>query len=165
LTSFPQTIIKGDSIDVTVKFSPDTKDTIDGILTIACNDTIQQAPIVTLRGVGIAPEIVLSAYSHEFGDVVVDSSLGWILTVYNEGNADLTIDDIDFNDGDDFVLDGPESTYLQTVPPGDSLEIVVNFEPSSVGMKAGILEILINDPIVVGLIKLSQKWSFKSEPL
>ena len=87
------------------------------------------------------PDISVDPTSLDFGKVVVEDSKDKILTISNEGNADLEVTNITA-DKPDFSVS--ETTF--TVPSDSSHEITVTFTPQAEGEITGNLTIESNDP-------------------
>ncbi|MFQ6094439.1 MAG: choice-of-anchor D domain-containing protein, partial [bacterium] len=92
--TFPDTIPPADSVQVTVWFLPSDTGAVAGSLLVFSNDPDEETLAVALSGTGVLQDIALSDTSHDFGDVLVGDSLDWVLTIYNEGTAELTVDSI-----------------------------------------------------------------------
>ncbi|MDP8238840.1 MAG: choice-of-anchor D domain-containing protein [Candidatus Hatepunaea meridiana] len=69
-----------------------------------------------------------------------DDQLG--LTIYNDGNTDLILTDIEI-EGDYFSCDVEENPCIN---PDDSYDLIVSFTPSAIGEYVGSLTIASNDP-------------------
>ncbi|MFQ6093819.1 MAG: choice-of-anchor D domain-containing protein, partial [bacterium] len=141
--TFPKTIPADGNFVVTVRFTPSTTGTKSGTLTITSNDPDEETRYVSLSGTGTAPDIALSSNSHDFGDVLVDSSSSWLFTISNVGNADLAVDSVT-SDHPNFVVASP--AFPQTVAPDDSISAEVIFTPSTTGLKTGSLTLFSDDP-------------------
>jgi hypothetical protein len=91
---------------------------------------------------GGTPEIELSASSHDYGFVIVDSTEEWVLGVNNVGDADLTVDSL--------TISVPEFTtslgFPQTVPPSGTLEVPLGFIPGSLDTFQGTCWVHNDDP-------------------
>lgn len=135
------TLSPGESKVVKVTFRPISQGRKEATLTITSNDPDEGRLTVPLSGIGLAPDITLSAEAHDFGDVAVDSSSTWVLVISNEGNADLVISNISSNDPQFTV--SPSSF---TVLAGKVQKVAVTFMPTSIGSKKAVLAIKTNDP-------------------
>lgn len=139
--TFPQGIAASDSLACRVVFSPDSTLQFKGTLVIVSNDPDERVLKVALTGRGVAPRISLSALSHDFGNVSVDSLSTWILTVSNIGNAPLSVSEIKSSSLEFFPL--PRSFNVE---PDSSRKVAVGFRPKSPGSKSAVLTIVSNDP-------------------
>ncbi|MBC8465406.1 SUMF1/EgtB/PvdO family nonheme iron enzyme, partial [bacterium] len=88
-----------------------------------------------------SPQISFSPESLEFSAVTLEESSDLILTISNEGDADLTVTDI--------TTEAPFSVAFEgefTVEPEGSVEVTVTFAPEEFGVFEGNLTITSNDP-------------------
>jgi len=130
----------GGSRDVTVTFKPSSRGPKAAVLTILSDDPDEPELTVNLEGVGLAPDISLSASEHDFGDVYVDSSSVWELVVSNEGDIELKVG---ISSSDDEFTVRPDSF---SVAPGGSLSVEVAFRPGTVGSREAKLTVTSDDP-------------------
>lgn len=141
----------GQSITVTVRFSPTGAGAASGSLVITHNATNQGSPItISLNGIGInpnAPIISVTPMSNDYGNVKVKRSKTASFTVKNNGKANLSImtSTITGPDASMFAITG--GSGAKTIKPGKSLTIRVAFKPTSKGLKSAKLEITSNDPV------------------
>ena len=132
---------------VTVRFSPTSPGIKDAVLRIESNDPDESPLGIPLTGVGRGqPDIALAQLSVNFGNVVVNASSSQNLVVVNEGFDDLEIEQIQIigDNLDMFSLvedDGP--IIIET---GGQDTLLVQFTPSSTGIKRGMIRLLSNDP-------------------
>lgn len=89
------------------------------------------------------PDIRLSASSLNFGQVVVGTSKDLSFTVFNDGDADLTVSDLT-------LASGPFSVVSPTVPftvaAGSSQDVSVRFSPTAAGVADATLRVISDDP-------------------
>ena len=133
----------GDSLSVMVTFRPTEVQTYAESLTIRSDDPDVPVRIVSLTGTGIpvpAPDIAFSASSHDFGEVIVQTTVRWTLTLFNVGTVDLAISKMATESP--FTLDRTSGT----IPPGDSLQVEITFRPTDVGSYERDLTIRTDDP-------------------
>jgi len=121
-TTQPTNIDPGESIEVEVTFTPPTTGSFQDSLIIDNDDQLQ---IVALTGVGIAPELHLSDYAHNFGEVVLNDSLSWQFQVFNKGSVPLLILKLWSEDSYAFT----SFVSGDSVQPGASQTITVTFHP------------------------------------
>ncbi|UCE20328.1 MAG: choice-of-anchor D domain-containing protein [Gemmatimonadota bacterium] len=140
---FPRTIPPGGSIIQTVLFTPSSLGLIAGNLTVNTNDPDESVLLIALNGIGVKPDIYVSADSHDFGDVHLGSSGYWDLGIQNLGTAPLTVTGL-FSSASSFTVSAP--SFPQTVDPGEILSVTVVFTPASLGEITGNLTIISNDP-------------------
>ncbi|MFQ6094047.1 MAG: choice-of-anchor D domain-containing protein, partial [bacterium] len=141
--SFPQIVSPAGSLEVILRFQPASMGTLTATLTLTCDDPDEGTILLGVTGVGVAPDIQLSAISHDFGDVEVGTSEGWLLTLFNVGTVDLTVSTVS-SDNEDFTVTFPP--FPQTIQPGGDLEVIISFVPSNVGERAASLTISSDDP-------------------
>ncbi|MFQ6092080.1 MAG: choice-of-anchor D domain-containing protein [bacterium] len=141
--AFPDTISPGDSSSVTVRFSPSAVGLRAGNVSVFSNDWDESPTLVSVTGTGVVPDIDLLKTTHDYGDVVVNTSSDWTFKVYNLDVGDLIISAITTNNSDFTVTD---PSFPDTVLFGDSLSVIARFRPSKTGPISGILKIMSNDP-------------------
>ncbi len=98
---------------------------------------------IDLGGAG-TPEINVPVTYHDFGMVTVGDSAVWNLSVFNQGNAPLSLDN--------FIIPNltPVFTYEvfpQIVEPGESTELVLIFKPIEASLLAVLINLQSNDPV------------------
>ena len=118
--------------------------TYNDTLVITSNDPDEPTIKVSVQLTVEAPDIALSDSSHNYGDVLVGDSLAWILKIYNEGTANLTVDSIK-STAAEFEITSP--TFPNIILPSDSLSVTVTFIPSGAGALAGTLVVYSDDPV------------------
>ncbi|MFQ6093617.1 MAG: M6 family metalloprotease domain-containing protein [bacterium] len=89
------------------------------------------------------PDILASTTSHDFGNTNVGESSAWVLTIYNGGTGDLTVNTIISNHSD-FTIASP--SFPQQITSGSSMAVSVTFSPQSGGHKSGQLTVSSDDP-------------------
>ncbi len=152
--SFPRSFDAGagQHVDVTVRFSPTGITQGVGVLTINCNDLCRPALTVDLRGTPIYPVTTLSG-SLEFGRVPVGArpprgSKVLDFSINNTGECPLIVNSVAVTAGqvaDFHVLTPP--AFPATIPPGDSLSVPVEFNPTRGGHRSATISVRLgNDP-------------------
>ena len=93
----------------------------------------------------LGPEINIDPTSHDYGDVAEGSTSAKVFTVTNEGCTDLeiTATDISGTDAADFSIQDGAAPF--TLGPNQSQNILVRFQPSSLGPKVATLTIESSD--------------------
>jgi len=141
----PLVIGPGEEVDFTVEFTPSVASgTETATIRIISNDL--GAPFVDVSATGalgtgkIATAI---ANSGSFGNVCVGSFADELLTINNTGLCPLSITGITATG--DFQAPGVLS-YPLVVDSGDSIDVVIRFQPSSFGAKFGTVTIFSSDP-------------------
>ena len=127
------------SIVPTVFGTPET-----ATIRISTNDPTAPFVDVSATGVGGTGAVATAiANSGSFGNVCLGSFVDEILTINNSGTCQLLIYDI--AGSADFLAPSVVS-YPLVVSAGASIDVVIRFQPSSFGPKAGTITIYSNDP-------------------
>lgn len=126
----PVVIASHGSVSFPVSFAPGSQGKKVASIDVAY-DGPQSPQSVPLKGTGVAPGFNLSASSLNFGDVAVNSTASHLVTVTNDGTANLTITKITLGgtDAGDFSIS--TSPLAITVNPGSSTTVGVTFKPTS----------------------------------
>ena len=143
------TVVPGGSRNVIVAFEPTILGYSSSILILQSDDPDENPYNLTISGNGIAipaPNISVSPTSYQYGSLVVGTGSNKTFVVSNTGNADLHLSGI--------ALSGSEASHFSiqsggsdaTVTPGSQQNIVVRFQPLSVGSKSALLSITSDDP-------------------
>ena len=150
----PLIISPGEEVDFTVSFTPTAVGVPEkATIRIISNDTT--APFVDLfttglRGTGAV--VTAIANSGSFGNVCVGSFADELLTIDNSGTCPLSISGI--AGSADFLAPGVLS-YPLLIGAGDSLDVVVRFQPSTFGAKSGTFTIFSDDPAGAHVVHVS----------
>jgi rhodanese-related sulfurtransferase len=134
----------GDNCTVDVVFTPSAEGASTGKLSIPSDDPDTSNVDVALSGTGEAPQpdIKVSTRSVDFGSVTVGDSGSKVVTVKNDGTADLNINSVS-------SLNDPFSTTdgcTGTLAPSESCAVTISFAPLAAGTFSGSLVITSNDP-------------------
>lgn len=87
------------------------------------------------------PNIVVSALEHNFGDVPLLATASWLVTIDNQGTANLEVKNI--------VSDNPvfsANTRQFIIEPGSGHSVYIQFTPDSLQAERGTVTIFSNDP-------------------
>ena len=95
-------------------------------------------------GFNITDLVTVIANSGNFGHVCLGSFTDELLTINNAGSTPLSISDIT-SSAPDFLTPSVLSFPL-IVGSGESLDVVIRFQPTSAGPKSAILTVISNDP-------------------
>ena len=139
----------GQSVTVTVRYSPTTSGPASANLSITHNATNQTSPTkISLSGTGVSSTVLVisvTSTSNDYGNVKVKKSKAVSFVVKNSGKANLSITSaITGIDASMFTITSGAGS--KTIKPGKTLTIKVAFKPASTGSKSAILEIDSNDP-------------------
>ncbi|HUU28682.1 MAG TPA: choice-of-anchor D domain-containing protein [archaeon] len=137
------TITAGDTLHVTVTFSPNESGSQSATITIESNDSDESTLTVSVSGnctTAQGPEIALSDTSVTICYTVVGTSDTGTFTITNEGSTDLVVSSIWSNDP--MYLVDPTSA---TIAAGESQPVTVTFSPFSSGIQYGAITVSSND--------------------
>ncbi|MGB4269117.1 MAG: choice-of-anchor D domain-containing protein [Spirochaetota bacterium] len=140
----------------TVSFTPDSQGIKTATITIPNNDPQKTTFTFTLQGEGIvvtAPEInvqysvttINNNGTVSLGSCVVGNSADFTVTIQNIGTDDLTVQLPVLLSGIDSSLFTIETNPATTVAPGTSTPFVIQFSPTSAGIKTAVVTINNND--------------------
>jgi len=141
-----RTIMPGDSLAVTVVFSPSTVGAKAAALRIATNDPDAALVDIACTGVGIAPDIDVVPVVADFGGVFATTgSATQSVIIRNVGTATLVV-------GSTVILGADAGSFTltsggapRTLVPGASATLSLVFAPSTSGAKSATLRIQSND--------------------
>ncbi len=150
LESNPTQVNAGESADIIVTFDPEEIDERNATLVIESNDFDEGNYTLKLTGTGTQPEIDIRNYptnsNLDFGSITIGSNFNppRSFLIENLGNEslDLTNISIEGDNASDFAIQPYSLTELQT---GETLQIVVEFNPSERGQRNATLKIETND--------------------
>lgn len=144
VASYPLAIEPGGSMDIVIRFRPNSLGAFGATLTIFSNDLLGPHT-VKVGGDAPAPRlVVVIADNGTFSKTCVGSFVDEPLILNNSGRCVLIISSIT-SSSTEFLL--PEAlSYPISIGPGDSLPLPIRFEPTSFGPKSGTLTITSNDP-------------------
>lgn len=150
----PLTIPPGEEVEFTVSFSPSVAGAPEtATIRIISNDPT--APFVDLSAtgrVGTGSVATTIANNGDFGNVCLGSFADELLTINNTGTCPLSITSI--AGSANFVAPSVLS-YPLLVDSGDSIDVVVRFQPSIFGPHSGAVTILSDDPAGAHVIHVS----------
>ncbi len=143
---FPITISPGNNQNIQVDFHPTGFQLYTGTMSIESNDIVSPTVDVDLSGQGVVsgPSIVLTATSHNFGDVWInqDGNAYWRFGIYNTGDSPLIISDMHFNLPEFSIESG---TLPIQINPTDTSFVRLRFTPTQTGIYEDTLIISSND--------------------
>jgi parallel beta-helix repeat protein len=119
-------ILPGDSLEITVYFTPNDAIPFTDTLQIENNHQLSTVLLTGKGEIPPMPEIALSDTIMDFGTIIIGQSEESTITLYNTGTDTLAIYSL-FNDHAAFASDyNPEDSLILT---GDSLSIAITFTP------------------------------------
>lgn len=144
-SSFPATLNPGQTLALSVQFSPTTAGPATGQLSIASNSSTNATVVVSLSGTGTtstaAPNLSINASSVAFGTVAVNSSSTQSVVLSSTGSTAVTISAATLG-GTGFTLSG--LTAPVTLNPGQNVTVSLQFSPTVAGAATGQLTITSN---------------------
>jgi len=111
-----------------------------GVRTLLTVSLVLFSLVVNVRA---QPDIYPSDTYHDFGDVGVGLESEWDLVLVNVGDGALYISSVTPSLSE-FTISQP--VFPVTMTPGESLAVTVVFQPASVGLVDGLIEVVSNDP-------------------
>jgi len=148
--ALPATVTPGNSIALTVRFSPGTPGTVSGTVSIASNAARLGVPIT---GTGISQSLRLSANPSNlaFGNVSPGTSGKQAVTLTNTGNSSVSVSRLT-STGSYFSVAG--LALPVTLAVGQSSGFTVTFAPTVVGTFSGTIAVTStasNSPLSIPL--------------
>ncbi|MFQ5652008.1 MAG: choice-of-anchor D domain-containing protein, partial [bacterium] len=142
-------VLQPDSIrTLTLAFSPTSPGAKTAELQMSSNDPDENPLAVFLSGMALAavPDITVTPDFVDFGSVATGSSVSRMVTVRNDGVANLDISSLVLtgSHSGDFAVVGGTGGFI--LPPGASHDLELRFAPGSPGAKSATLHINSNDP-------------------
>ncbi len=145
VASYPLAIGAGESLDVALRFAPFSLGAHAAAITVFSNDP---ASPHTLKVFGFTPSPRLSvaiADTGSFGKVCIGSFRDLPLVLDNSGKCTLTVTSVSSSSPE--FLPPEVVSYPLTLGPGDSLELPIRFQPTSIGAKTATITIDSDDPL------------------
>jgi Abnormal spindle-like microcephaly-assoc'd, ASPM-SPD-2-Hydin len=146
-----RTLEPGASCSMSVAFTPQTVGPKEGRLEVWTSGGEPTEAGVELRGEGASPQVAFEPEHLDFGSVEVGQSAAQTITVENQGDLGLAIENILvaellFHSSGGFQVAGGSCQAGQVVPPGGSCTIQVAFTPSGAGTLRSVLSISDDAP-------------------
>jgi hypothetical protein len=141
----PATVAPGESVEVGVRWSPDSVQALQHVLRIVSNDPVAPQLDVPVAGTTTFPDIELTPPTWDFGTVDVGKTSVMGVTIGNAGTSPLTVTSVDYvaSDGD-LTID--DVTVPFVVAPKDSVDVRVSYRPTGDGVDSGALTVVSDDP-------------------
>ena len=134
--ALPRVLAAGESLAVTVTFTPTAKGRIGGALTLVSNAT-DRILTVPFEGTGVAREgVTVSPRSVVFGDVVMGATSKLPVVLTNTNPSRVTLSSLQ-TQGEGFSVSG--ATFPLTLAAGQKLKLDITFKPQAVGPTGGVL--------------------------
>ncbi len=137
LNSTTGTLSPGQSKKFAVTFAPLTDGLKTGYIYFTHNASSLKDSVRVIGTGGTQstnPEFAVNTSNINFGSVLVNEQKQRMVIVSNTGDDDLIISSI-FSDSDQFTV----SSSGGTIAPGSTMEVVITFNPTSKGLKAGYI--------------------------
>jgi len=146
--TFPLLLEPDSGFTLQALFNPLQRGVDSAQIQILSNDPGNETLMVTLAGKGISPviETPLTAFNYDSVDVGSDSS--WTLQIWNQGDANLILDQISLyqNENDFFGFDEAEPVLPLTITPGNHYDLSLRYTPTQSGADTALLKIFSDDP-------------------
>jgi outer membrane protein OmpA-like peptidoglycan-associated protein len=145
------TLTAGSSTNVTVTFTPTLRGNRTGTVTVSGNDPSNASDAYNISGTGTSPNMVTtwagSPGALGFGSARVNGGVNQRTVTITNSNTSGANEPLTFavevtSGGSDFNVVPPAVTTLAV---GQSTNVTVNFDPSAVGTRSGVLTITGND--------------------
>jgi hypothetical protein len=134
--SLPLTLLAGQSVDLTVTFTPTAVAFTEGTITVSSNASNPRL-VIPVRGTGVGSETVsASPAALSFGSVALGSSSTVPVVLKNDRSWNLTLSSIQTN-GSGFTMSGPNLPLI--LGAGQSVTVNVTFAPQTAGTMGGSL--------------------------
>ena len=136
----------GQTHEIKVRFKPTSAGSKTATLQIYSDDPNENPINVALSGASGVPDIYVTPTSLPFGDVCAGSYSDLPITVGNSGTCILYVSStqITGSNASEFSIQSGEGSF--SLNPGQTREIKVRFQPTSIGSKTATLEIFSDDP-------------------
>ena len=144
-SSFPATLNPGQTLTLSLQFSPTTAGQASGQLSVASNSSTNATVVVGLSGTGTtstaSPNLSINASTVAFGSVAVNSSSTQTVVLSSTGSTPVTISAATLG-GTGFTQSG--LTAPVTLNPGQNIQVNLQFSPTVAGAATGQLTITSN---------------------
>ena len=149
---YPSSLATYESVDVNIKFKPETFSTNVEKIRIFSNDPDEPVIEIDVSGAGDAPVIDIDPEYHSFYGIYAGCTDFINVNVSNMGNVDLVVDDITHFSSlpANFELTDYAPFYGMlplVIAPGDTVTLEVNYSPTDAFTDDGYIEISSNDPL------------------
>ncbi len=146
----PFTVAPGATVDVAVDYMASDEGSDAGALDIESDDPDEPVVSVSLAGTGVAPavgcDIGVSITPLDFGTVVEGTTRTLSKTIGNNGDQDCIVNGLTITGSADFALNPAAPATPFALVPTTTVDVPVDYTPSSTGDDAGTLDISSDDP-------------------
>jgi hypothetical protein len=146
----PFTIAPGDSHEVHVNFCPSATG-LRGIVNVQISSNAAEHPIITLQGIGLKAGLQASVQSldcdtarDDYGDGRLDCTRDTTIVIRNTSNLTVNVSSLSITGANatDFSIISPNGGF--SLVPGDSISVVIMFQPSADGIRVAALQSVSN---------------------
>ncbi len=128
----PFTLAPGAACELSATFSPDSAGSFEQTATVV-SDALAGDDSFVLGGEGVDGDLVLNPTAGLFGDVEVGASEALELTLTNDGDGDVSIDDIVAPDAPFSLTGGTCADVPFVLASGESCTLLFGFSPTAEG--------------------------------
>ncbi len=143
LDTLPDTLLPNDTVDYIIRFAPTSPGVYEETLKIFSNAK-ESIKYVVLKGRGVQRDIELSDTLHDFGNVFLFDTIGFVLWVMNAGMGETLI--VDSMELKEKGFSYSTSILPETLIPSESLQVIIDFTPDTEKVYSGTLWVYSNDP-------------------
>jgi hypothetical protein len=156
-TNTPISVPPAGTSVVSVVYAPIDATSATGVLQIDTeNDDAHRLLQVNLSGAGALPQcrLAIGPSSLAFGSVIVETNRSLSISITNNSLVACTVSNIAITGGAGFsVVNAPSLPF--SVPPGNDINLMVDFAPTTGGTNSATLTISYADPTQTATISLS----------
>lgn len=143
-------ILPGETLSFDVYYSPLTYEENHGKISFSSNDLNNEYFELPITGLGDAPLLSVQPANIDFGDVSVGCVLNETVTIKNNGNLNLLIEDLRqlVTPPSDILVDlGTLPNLPWELIPGQEIDIYIDYLPSDTNRDESIINVTSNDPV------------------
>ncbi len=132
-----------------VSYVPETFESNGGYIEIASDDPDSPLVIVTLEGYGDAPVMTVGPLEFDYGDISIGCDNEERVTITNDGNLPLIINNVSqmVTQPPDILMEfGSLPAPPWIIDPGLSLDFLISYIPTDIGVDESLVTIEGNDP-------------------
>jgi hypothetical protein len=145
----PYLIEPGEHVDFGVYYTPETFESNGAYIEIKSDDSDEPEVRIHLEGYGDAPLISVEPQVTDYGDISIGCDNEERITIRNNGNMDLIIDEITqlVTQPVDIILEfGSLPPPPWIIAPNTELDFLISYVPLDIGGDRSEIEIESNDP-------------------